>query len=127
MAENKVSALPVVDRQGRCIGIISTSDFIDVTRELEAGIDELERSDELLFGQLIAKIGDGIGDQSILSIMSESVISANPDEPLSSAASRLLRERVHRLPVIDNQGHLVGIISTTDILAAFVEVFHDAK
>ena len=32
MAENKVSALPVVDRQGRCIGIISTSDFIDVER-----------------------------------------------------------------------------------------------
>ena len=36
MAENKVAALPVVDRQGRCVGIISTSDLVDVTRDLEA-------------------------------------------------------------------------------------------
>ncbi len=121
MAENKVAALPVVDRQGRCVGIISASDLVDVTRDLEAGIDELGQTDELFFGLIIDKIADGISHQTVLDLMSEVVISANPEEFLTEAASRILRDRVHRLPVVDDADQLVGIISTTDILAAFVE------
>jgi CBS domain-containing protein len=37
------------------------------------------------------------------------------------AASDMLRERVHRLPVVDEQGRLLGIISMSDVLRAFVE------
>lgn len=124
LSENRVAALPVVDRNGRCIGIISTSDFVDVTRDLEAGLDELERSDELMFGQLIAKIGENVGHQSVMDLMSENVVSTGPDAMLSEAASQMLRERIHRLPVVDNNHHLVGIVSTTDILTAFVEGAH---
>lgn len=120
MTENRVAALPVIDRQSRCVGVISTSDLVDVTRDLEAGLDELERTDEFLFGQLIEKIGDGVGHQSVMELMSEKVVSTRPDELLSEAASRMLRERVHRLPVVNHNQQLVGIVSTTDILAAFV-------
>lgn len=121
MAENKVAALPVVDRHGRCVGMISASDLVEVTRDLEAGLDELEQTDELFFAMVIDKLGNGIGHQTVLDLMSEDVISANPEERLTEAASRILRDRVHRLPVVDDNDHLIGIISTTDILAAFVE------
>ncbi len=121
MAENRVAALPVIDRQGRCIGIISTSDLIDLTRDIEAGLDELIRTDELLWGSLIGKIGEGAAQQSVMDLMSESVASAQPDDLLADAASRMLREHVHRLPVVDSKQRLLGILSMTDILAAFVE------
>jgi CBS domain-containing protein len=121
MAENKVAALPVVDRQGRCVGIISTSDLVDVTRDLEAGLDELEKADQLLWGQYLAKIGNGVGHQHVMDLMSEGVVSTRPDAFLSDAGSRMLRERVHRLPVVDESQRLLGILSTTDILTALVE------
>lgn len=124
MAENKVAALPVVDRHDHCVGVISTSDLVALTRDLEAGLDELERSDELLFGQVIERIGDGIGHQKVMELMSEQVVAADPDETLADAAAQMMRERIHRLPVVDGNRKLVGILSTTDILSEFVKFAH---
>lgn len=121
MAENKVGALPVIDRQDRCIGILSTSDLVEVTRDLEAGLDELEKTDELLFGHVIETIGDGIGHQSVMDVMSENVVFTHPDDLVSKAAGRMLEQRIHRMPVVGDNQRLVGIVSTTDILAAFVK------
>ncbi|MCR9117610.1 MAG: CBS domain-containing protein [bacterium] len=127
IAENKVAALPVVDNRQRCIGFLSSSDLIQIAQELESGIDELERSEEFLLGMIIAKIGDGIGHQPVTDVMSETVISVDPDDLVVKAASVMLRERIHRLPVIDNQQHLVGIISTIDILNEFVVNYEAAE
>ncbi len=124
MAENKVSALPVVDRNGQCIGIVSTSDIVDVTRDLEEGLDILDKAEELNYGQFVAKLGDGVGHQLVSELMSNAVVSTKPDTRLAEAASQMLRERVHRLPVIDNQQRLIGILSTTDILTALVDHAH---
>ncbi len=44
-----MAALPVVDRTGRCIGILSSSDLVDVTRDMDAGLSELEKTDEPLW------------------------------------------------------------------------------
>ena len=73
MAENKVSALPVVDRNGQCIGIVSTSDIVDVTRDLEEGLDILDKAEELNYGQFVAKLGDGVGHQLVSELMSNAL------------------------------------------------------
>ena len=48
MIENKVSALPVLDHDGRCVGILSTRDFVDVAYELDESLSALEHESELL-------------------------------------------------------------------------------
>ena len=121
MAENKVAVLPIVDRQGRCMGILSTTDLLEVARDLEAALDDLEHSDELLFAQLLSRASERMGHQSVMDLMSENVVSADPEATLPATAAKMLRERVHRLPVVDKKNHLVGIVSTMDILAAFVD------
>ena len=121
MAENKVAALPVVDRQGKCIGFLSSSDLVEVTREVDASLYELEATDESLLGAYLGKLGDHVGHQSVMDLMSESVVSVGPDAPLFDAASQMLREHVHRLPVLDESQQLLGIVSMTDILRAYVE------
>lgn len=121
MAENKVAALPVVDRTGRCIGILSSSDLVDVTRDMDAGLSELEKTAEPLWGAYLGRIGEHVGHQSVLDLMSETVVSIDPEAPLFEAASRMLREHVHRMPVVDAEDHLLGIVSMTDILSAFVD------
>ena len=121
-----IHCLPVVDSEQHPVGIISTSDLVALTHDLEAGLDELEKSDELLFGQVIERIGDGVGHQKVIELMSEQVVSAGPDETVSVAAAQMLRERIHRLPVVDGNRKLVGILSTTDILSEFVKFAHSS-
>ena len=121
MAENKVAALPVVDRRGKCIGFLSSSDLVEVTREVDASLYELEATEAPLWGAFLGRLSDHVGHQSVMDLMSESVVSTSPDTPLFEAASKMLRDHVHRLPVLDKDNHLLGIVSMTDILRAFVE------
>lgn len=120
MSENGVAALPVLDATGHCIGMLSTSDFVEMTRDLENGLEALEQQDQLLFGQIVAQLAEGSGHQRVVDVMSDSVITANAGDSLVAAAAKMLEEGVHRLPVLDDEGCLVGILSTTDILEAFV-------
>lgn len=121
MLENKVSALPVLDTRGRCIGILSTSDFVDVTYDLDEGVDGADHQSEVWWTIFMRNVSDRVGQQSVMDLMTEDVISTEPDALLVRAAGTMLRERVHRLPVVDNQKRLLGIISTTDVLKAFVD------
>ena len=127
MSENKVSALPVIDRNGRCIGILSTSDIMEVTRDVDAGLNEMEHAGQLFWGDFIEKLSGHAGHQSVMELMSESVVSATPDTPLSEAARKMLHDHIHRLPVIDDNEQVIGIVSTTDVLTAFVECAPKAK
>lgn len=120
MIENKVSALPVVDHQGHCVGMLSTHDFVDVTYELDEGLTALEHESELWWGSFVRNLSQNVGQQSVMDLMTEDVVSVRPDTPLVEAASVMLRERVHRLPVVDHEGRLLGIVSMSDVLRAFV-------
>ena len=122
MHENQISTLPVVDRHNRCIGIISASDLIALARELEQEITDLGRVSDVSRQWLLEKLTEhDLGSQKLATRMSSAVMSIAPEAMLTSAAAEMLRHRIHHLPVIDGQGHLLGIISTMDLLTAFVE------
>ncbi|MCA9248851.1 MAG: CBS domain-containing protein [Planctomycetales bacterium] len=121
MVENRVSALPVVDSHGRCGGIISTSDIIDLTYELDEELAGLGRAEEGARQWIIEKLADGLDDRQVTDLMTSEVSSVCPECSLVEAASIMRRHHVHRLPVIDKRGHLVGILSTLDVLDALIE------
>lgn len=120
--ENRVSALPVVDLRDRCIGMLSTSDVIDLTRDLDADLHELDEADRMSNGWIVDRLRGSFGNDTVDSVMTEKVATVSPETSLPLAAQKMLRQRIHRLPVVDNDGQLVGIISTMDILAAFAGV-----
>jgi CBS domain-containing protein len=121
MLENKVSALPVVDHRGHCVGILSSRDFVDMTQELDQDFHEAPHESEVWWTGFMRNLSENIGDQSVMDLMTEEVVSVAADDLLVQAARIMLAQRVHRLPVIDGQQRLLGIISTTDVLRAFVE------
>jgi CBS domain-containing protein len=121
MLENKVSALPVVDHLGCCVGILSTRDFVDVTHDLDEGLYTMEHASEVWWDVFMRNLSESVGQQSVSDIMTEDVVFVTPDKNLVQAAAQMLRERVHRLPVLDDQRRLVGLLSSTDVLKAFVE------
>ncbi|NND98150.1 MAG: CBS domain-containing protein [Pirellulaceae bacterium] len=121
MGENRVSALPVVDRHNHCVGILSTSDLVDMTRDLDDDIYHLDLVDMTSRRFLLEKLAHSMGHESVQSFMSEAVTTLSRDASLGEATRELLRNRIHHLPVVDSKNHLLGILSTMDILAELAD------
>ena len=120
MVDNKVSAVPVVDRNGRCLGILSTTDLLNFTRDVDVEMDGVERSPVDSRPALLARLIEELGDQQAHDVMTETVATVSPETDIAEAASLMLRNRVHRLPVTDDRDRVQGIVSMSDILGAFV-------
>jgi CBS domain-containing protein len=121
MVENHVSALPVVNGKELCVGILSSTDLLGLARDLNEELSEMQVA-EFTPQSLIDQMAEqDFGRRRVHELMTEIVETVGPEAPLAAAARAMLRHQVHRLPVVNEQQRLVGIISTTDIIAAFVD------
>lgn len=112
MHQYGIRHVPVVDRTGRLVGIVSDRDV---------RIDEqaLERALAHLTSVCVAVIAEAAGDErSVETVMSPSPHVVAPDDTVEAAARRMLSRRVSALPVVDEDGGLCGVITTTDCLLA---------
>ncbi len=113
MVQARVSGLPVTDDTGKLLGIISEGDFLhrEVARERPRRHGLL---DALLGGDHSLAEAELVGEA-----MSERVVTVPPDALLAEAARIMATQDVKRLPVIDPDGIVLGVISRADIVAAF--------
>ncbi len=113
MLRHGVSGLPVVDRQGALVGIVSEADF--VAQEAVHDIANRPRLLDPLFGRGDAALtsAETVGD-----VMTTEVVTVLPGTRVAEAARRMAAG-VKRLPVVEAGGELVGIVSRADILAVF--------
>ena len=68
--------------------------------------------------QIASRVGQQVEHLRVADLMSRQVISLAADQSLETAAQRLLDHHIHRAPVVEN-GRLVGILSTTDLVRLF--------
>ncbi len=112
LREHKVSAFPVVDAAGKVIGVVSEADLL--TKEAlygeEPGVIEgiLHRKDQEKARGITA------GE-----LMTAPPVTIHPDDSVENAARLMYARRVKRLPVVDANNYLVGIVSRSDLLAVF--------
>jgi predicted transcriptional regulator len=59
---------------------------------------------------------------SVREIMSENLVSANPEWSLKHCSIEMQKKNIHHMPVIDDHGNLVGLISATDLFFAAEEI-----
>jgi CBS domain-containing protein len=121
MVENHVSALPVVNSKDVCVGILSATDLLGLTRDLNEELADIEVTEFALQSRLDRVAEQDFGRRRVHELMTEVVETVEPDATLATAARAMLRQQVHRLPVVTERRRLVGIISTTDIMAAFAD------
>src|SRR4051812_28756389 len=120
MVENHVSALPVVDGRGHCVGVLSVTDLLGVTKDLSDELNALSESGGLDHESLVQRLehAELLTDQ-VQAHMSADVVSVNSDCTVRHAAQKMLAHRVHRLVVVGERKTVVGVVSTMDLLAAF--------
>jgi CBS domain-containing protein len=109
MEEHGIRHVPVVDAEGRLLGIVSDR---DVKRQINGAFDT-ERETERDRVNMLVSVGE---------LMSTDVVVCTRDTEARAAARLLLNHHVSALPVVDPQTRkLEGIISTSDFLAYFLD------
>jgi len=121
ICENRVSALPVVDSRGHCLGMLSTSDLIDLTHELDDELQNLGRVRDAKPQWLIEQLTQALGSERVSEQMTPNVATIHQEASVTDAAAAMMRNRVHRLPVTDDHNKLLGIISTMDIMGVIAD------
>jgi CBS domain-containing protein len=81
--------LPVSDEGDRPIGIVTHKDICDAAAREEMALAAVQ----------------------VESAMSNGVVSCSPDEPVCVAVARMQEHRIHRLPVVDASGRLIGLLT----------------
>ena len=111
-----VSGLPVVDRDGYLLGIVTEADLVSRPAFGDRRHRSLMAMVDLLTGE--ARWAGKATALTAAEMMTTATVSASPQEHVRSAARRMLDSGVKRLPVLDG-GRLVGIVSRRDLLHAF--------
>ena len=109
MKDHHIRRIPVVDEQGQVIGIISDRDVRDASPSKATTLDMYEM--HYLLAELKAK-----------NIMTAKPITVKPTDTVEQAALIMLDNKVGGLPVVDEAGKLVGIISDHDVFKAMVDI-----
>ncbi len=116
LVEHDISALPVVDGERRVIGILSEADLLHRdkigTEKHRAWWLEAVIPPSILALDYAKSHGRRVAE-----LMSQDVISANEDTPLSELANILEKRRIKRVPIL-RDGKLVGIVSRSNLIQA---------
>lgn len=108
-----VSGLPVVDGDGVVVGVLSEADV------LAKEVDGRRESSALLRFLEGPPIDDRFEAVTVGEAMSSPAIVIGPERRIPEAASAMLAEGINRLPVVDGDGRLVGIVTRADLVRAF--------
>jgi CBS domain-containing protein len=98
MADHHVGALPVM-RDGQLVGIVSERDY----------------------ARKVILLGRSSAETEVWQIMSSPVITVDPDEEVHRCMEIMTERRIRHLPVVDESGSMIGMISIGDLVRAVIE------
>lgn len=118
IAEHRISGLPVVNAEGKLVGVLSETDLM----WQETGVKPpayIMLLDSVIYlenpatydRELHKALGQTVGE-----VMTKDVVTTTPDKPLREAARVMHSRKIHRLPVIDDTKHVIGILTRGDIV-----------
>ncbi|MDX3758626.1 CBS domain-containing protein [Streptomyces mirabilis] len=113
MEQWKVSALPVLEGEGRVIGVVSEADLLPKEEFRDSDPDrhtQLRRLSDL------AKAGAVTAED----LMTAPAVTVQANATLAQAARTMAHAKVKRLPVVDAMGLLEGVVSRGDLLKVFL-------
>jgi CBS domain-containing membrane protein len=100
--------LPVVDRRGKLVGVLSHRDVLHAS---SSWLSEAEAEQNAAIGRL-----------PVGRIMQHEVLTVQPDDPLIEAGKLMWASKIGCLPVIDSEGTLLGIITEADFIRLAVQL-----
>jgi CBS domain-containing protein len=122
LENRQIGGVPVVDKGGRLVGVITQSDLVDRARDLELppAINILDFHFYLQIpSHSIHKVEKMLGT-TVGDCMSPDPVTVAPDTPVSQIAALMAKQKFHTIPVLQ-AGKIVGIIGKMDLVRAMAQ------
>ena len=113
LTQYRVSAFPVLDDDGKVIGVVSEADLL-CKEALTAAMGGRPAQPGPYHDDFARAAAVTAAD-----LMTTPPVTITPGEPVTGAARLMYNARVKRLPVVSENGHLIGIISRADVLSVY--------
>jgi CBS domain-containing protein len=118
--QHRVGAFPVVDQAGHLVGVVSEADLL---AKLALGGDQPGMISGILHHQQLEKAHATTAAE----LMTVLPVAVSPEDTVEHAARLMYQRRVKHLPVVDEEYHVVGIISRADVLSVFKRTDKDIR
>ncbi len=122
LRENELTGVPVVNEGGRCLGIITESDLVLVGEDADLHLPHyVELFGGLVFLEPLRKFESRLRKAvaaKARDMMTEDPVTIGADADIHEAGRLIARSGHNRLPVVDEDEHLVGIVTRADVLEA---------
>lgn len=120
--KNKISGVPVVDDCGKLVGIATEGDLI--VRDADLNFPRyFKLLDSIIYLESLNKFKRNLRKYlgtKVEDVMTSKVKIVKEDTPVNIVANIMIRNNVNRVPVLDNDGNLVGIITRADIVKSMI-------
>ena len=124
LVDRDYRALPVIDDDHKLVGVVTNGDL--VTRGgLSARLELLGTLEGIALERELA--ASEVRNKTVSDVMTRNVIRVSPSELLNHAAHLMAEHGIKRLPVTNEEGQLVGILSRVDVLRTMGEDYHAAE
>jgi len=114
LRQYRVSAFPVLDEAGQVIGVVSESDLL-----AKLALADEDHMPGLISGIVRHKQLEKARGVTAADLMTAPPVTVSPDETVEHAARLMYERGVKRLPVVDADGKLAGIVSRADVLTVY--------
>jgi len=121
LTQAQVSGAPVVDAEGRLVGVLSATDFVHLAEDGEhlARCHPHAAAEFCAEGQLDdEKVHP---EETVSALMTADPVTVPPELGIGALAQMMLDAHIHRLIVVDSDNRPNGVVASTDILAAVAQ------
>jgi CBS domain-containing protein len=125
MTENHTTGLPVMDRNCRCIGVVSATDILNYEQEHSDCIGDAQEAQhfnpDTQQWETVSLSAFGLeefGDIQVQDVMARNLISVKASTLLKEVAQVMLDAKIHRVLVMDDVQQLNGVVSALDFVRA---------
>lgn len=127
LANHRFSGLPVIDNEGRLVGIISDTDIIRYSEQIKVMPNTnlsgwISPYVDVSTLATMRKGMDTLHQTMVSEVMTKKVFTVNEEAEASDIARLMNRRNINRIPVVDDEGKLVGIVTRADMVQCMAKL-----
>jgi len=121
LSQHRVSGAPVVDARGRCTGVLSSTDFMHFLENEELARHPHGQSWPAVYSAWQVVDSNALPVDKVSTYMTADPVMTTSATSIGTLAQQMLNAHIHRIVVVDEEQRPIGIVSSTDILAALAQ------
>jgi CBS-domain-containing membrane protein len=116
LTQARVTGAPVVNSEGRCVGVLSATDFVSWVDKTRGQAPRPNPASVCFAWQIIDP--NALPEDAVHNYMTRDAVFVQAQTLIGELARMMIDAHIHRVIVVDAQRRPVGIVSSTDVLAA---------